>query len=104
MSVISKDIEKTPATVFSYLLYHGGIEPVARKRRADCLSFEEREVIAYAASPVICSVLHQLFLGIFHVMVGPLDTELALPKEHSQKDAGAQNNCCYWEILALGSR
>jgi IS30 family transposase len=48
MNVISKDIEKPPATVFSYLLYHGGIEPVARKRRPDCLSFEERESISGA--------------------------------------------------------
>jgi hypothetical protein len=27
MSVIARDIAKPPATVYSYLLYHGGIKP-----------------------------------------------------------------------------
>ena len=29
MSLIAADIDKPPATVYSYLLYHGGIEPPA---------------------------------------------------------------------------
>jgi len=46
MSNIARDISKPAATIYSYLLYHGGIEPRQRTRRADCLSFEEREVIS----------------------------------------------------------
>lgn len=46
MSSIARDISKPPATVFSYLLYHGGISPRTRTRRAKCLSAEERESIS----------------------------------------------------------
>lgn len=46
MIFIARDIAKPPATVFSYLLYHGGIEPRIRVRRAQALSFEEREAIS----------------------------------------------------------
>lgn len=46
MSFIAADIDKPPATVFSYLLYHGGIEPRIRVRRANVLSFDERELIS----------------------------------------------------------
>jgi IS30 family transposase len=48
MSVIAADIDKPPATVFSYLLYHGGIELLVKKRRSTSLSFEERESISRA--------------------------------------------------------
>ena len=46
MSFIAADIEKPPATVFSYLLYHGGMEPRTRARRAGALSFDERETVS----------------------------------------------------------
>lgn len=46
MSHIAQAIKKPPATVYSYLLYHGGIEPKTRVRRSNCLSFEERESIS----------------------------------------------------------
>lgn len=46
MSHIAQDITKPPATVYSYLLYHGGIEPKTRVRRLSFLSFEERESIS----------------------------------------------------------
>jgi hypothetical protein len=39
MRDISRDIGKPPATVFSYLLHHGGMEPRRKVRRAGCLSF-----------------------------------------------------------------
>ena len=48
MSDISRTIEKPAATVYSYLLYHGGIAPRPRLRRAVCLKFEERETISRA--------------------------------------------------------
>ena len=48
MSDISRTIEKPAATVYSYLLYHGGIAPRPRLRRAVCLTFEERETISRA--------------------------------------------------------
>ena len=48
MSFIAADIEKPPATVFSCLLYHGGIEPGTRSRRPDALSFDERELISHS--------------------------------------------------------
>lgn len=46
MSVIARDIAKPPATVYSYLLYHGGIMPRQATRRPGCLSEEERESIS----------------------------------------------------------
>lgn len=46
MSFIAADIEKPPATVFSYLRYHGGMEPRRRARRAGALSFYGRETIS----------------------------------------------------------
>lgn len=46
MSPIARDISKPPATVFSYLLYYGGISPKTRTRRAECLSAEECESIS----------------------------------------------------------
>lgn len=46
MSEIARDISKPPATVYSYLLYHGGIKPKIRVRRSSALSLEEREAIS----------------------------------------------------------
>jgi IS30 family transposase len=46
MITISREIKKPPATVYSYLLYHGGIEPTARVRRKGSLNFCERETIS----------------------------------------------------------
>ena len=45
MASIGRIIDKPPATVFSYLQYHGGIRPRHRFRRAEALSLEEREDI-----------------------------------------------------------
>lgn len=46
MSDIARAIEKPPATVFSYLQYHGGIQPHRRQRRPQALAREEREEIS----------------------------------------------------------
>lgn len=46
MSVIARAIAKPPATVYSYLLYHGGIMSRQKTRRPGCLSIEERESIS----------------------------------------------------------
>lgn len=46
MSFIADDIAKPPATVYSYLLYHGGMEPRSRVRRSTSLTIEERETIS----------------------------------------------------------
>jgi IS30 family transposase len=46
MSEIAREIGKPPATVYSYLLYHGGIPLRPKIRRAGCLTFEERETIS----------------------------------------------------------
>jgi transposase, IS30 family len=46
MIEIARAIEKPPATVFSYLRYHGGIRPRQRYRAATALSLEEREEIS----------------------------------------------------------
>ncbi len=46
MSLIARDIEKPPATVYSYLLYRGGIQPRARVRRSEFLTLDERETIS----------------------------------------------------------
>jgi IS30 family transposase len=46
MSAIAKEIAKPPATVFSYLWYHGGIEPRKRSRAKNSLSLCERESIS----------------------------------------------------------
>ncbi len=45
MNFIAADINKPPVTVFSCLLYHGGIEPRSRVRRLGVLSVEELELI-----------------------------------------------------------
>src|SRR5690606_20686653 len=62
MSEIAQDIEKPPATVYSYLLYHGGIMPRPRLRRPGSLSLEEREAISrgLACSRHINSIAHDL--------------------------------------------
>ncbi|WP_419204461.1 helix-turn-helix domain-containing protein [Bordetella trematum] len=46
MSSIARDIAKPPATIFPYLLYHGGIAPRPRTRSTECLSTQERESIS----------------------------------------------------------
>ena len=46
MSDIARAIEKPPATVFSYLQYHGGIRPRRRQKRPQALALEEREEIS----------------------------------------------------------
>jgi len=46
MIEIARDIEKPPATVYSYLRYHGGVQPRARVQRANSLSADERETIS----------------------------------------------------------
>lgn len=46
MSVTSQLIDKPPATVFSYLSYHSGVEPRARSRRASALTMREWEEIS----------------------------------------------------------
>lgn len=46
MNVIAKSINKPPATIFSYLRYHGGIQPRQRTRSGKCLTIEEREEIS----------------------------------------------------------
>lgn len=46
MSEIARDISKPSATVYSYLLYHWGIEPLRRIPRMSSLSHEEREAIS----------------------------------------------------------
>lgn len=50
MASIARVIDKPPATVFSYLQYHGGIRPRHRFRRAEALSLEEREEISRGIS------------------------------------------------------
>jgi len=46
MIQIARAIKKPPATVFSYLRYHGGIQPRQRARCLSSLSLEEREEIS----------------------------------------------------------
>jgi len=50
MANIASVIDKPPATVFSYLQYHGGIRPRRRFRRAEALSLEKREEISRGIS------------------------------------------------------
>lgn len=63
MIQIARAIKKPPATVFSYLRYHGGIQPRQRTRRLSSLSLEEREEISrgLAANRNIRSIAN--FLG-----------------------------------------
>lgn len=50
MASIARVIDKPPATVFSYLQYHGGIRPRQRVRAVRALSLEEREEISRGIS------------------------------------------------------
>ena len=43
---IARMINKAPATIFSYLRYHGGIEPYIKRRAARSLTLGEREEIS----------------------------------------------------------
>ena len=45
MSEIAQKVSKPPATIFSYLRYHGGIQPRSRFRSNRVLSFRDREQI-----------------------------------------------------------
>ena len=46
MGVTARLINKPPATVFSYLRYHGGIRPYKRIRPSQNLTLEDREEIS----------------------------------------------------------
>ncbi len=46
MGVIARAINKPPATIFSYLRYHGGIQPYKRVRTSLNLTLEDREEIS----------------------------------------------------------
>lgn len=46
MSFIAREVQKPPATMFSYLRYHGGIQPRQRSRSSQTLSLEDREEIS----------------------------------------------------------
>lgn len=46
MMQIARAIHKGPATVFSYLRYHGGIRPRQRVRSSAQLSLDEREEVS----------------------------------------------------------
>jgi hypothetical protein len=78
MSHIARDIKKPPATVYSYLLYHGGIEPKTRIRRSSCLTFKSERLYPEALpADQVCGILpgnlivtHPRFLGKYSVMVG----------------------------------
>ena len=62
MSIIAREIAKPPATVYSYLLYHGGIKPRERSRRSGCLSLDERETISrgLAGCKSLCRISQEL--------------------------------------------
>jgi len=62
MIQIARTINKPPATVFSSLRYHGGIQPHQRIRRLSSLSIEEREEISrgLAANRSIRSIANLL--------------------------------------------
>tara|TARA_R110002073_G_scaffold60565_3_gene152216 strand:+ start:1899 stop:2252 length:354 start_codon:yes stop_codon:yes gene_type:complete len=46
MGEIARAINKPPATIFSYLRYHGGIQPYKRIRASRTLTLEDREEIS----------------------------------------------------------
>lgn len=62
MSVIGRTVRKPPATVFSYLRYHGGIKPRPRTPRSTALTLEEREEISrgVAAGSSLRAIAEQL--------------------------------------------
>lgn len=46
MIQIARAIDKPPATIFSYLRYHGGIQPYKQIRAESALSLDEREEVS----------------------------------------------------------
>jgi len=62
MSVIARSVRKPPATVFSYLRYHGGIKPRLRAPRPSSLTLEDREEISrgVAAGRSLRAIAEQL--------------------------------------------
>lgn len=62
MIEIAAETGLAPASVFSYLRYHGGMKPRVRSRRATALSLVEREEISrgVAAGMTLRGIAHQL--------------------------------------------
>ena len=62
MANISKVLSKPPATIFSYLQYHGGIRPRLRSRSLNSLTIRERETITrgLASGDSIRAIARQL--------------------------------------------
>jgi len=50
MGEVARSIDKPPATILSYLQYHGGIRPRKRVRTSVALTFGEREKISRGLS------------------------------------------------------
>ena len=50
MMLIARRVNLAPSAVFSYLRYHGGIQPAVRHRRPNALTSEEREEISRGLS------------------------------------------------------
>ena len=95
MSFIADDIAKPPATVYSYLLYHGGMEPRSRVRRSTSLTIEERETISrgLANHQSLRSIAlelgrraHPLFHARWPVMVVLIGTELVLRTKQPSRE------------------
>ena len=62
MANISKLLTKPPATIFSYLQYHGGIRPRLRSRSINSLTIRDRETITrgLASGDSIRAITRQL--------------------------------------------
>jgi hypothetical protein len=62
MANISKLLTKPPATIFSYLQYHGGIRPRLRSRSINSLTIRDRETITrgLASGDSIRAIARQL--------------------------------------------
>lgn len=76
MSVICRIIEKPPATVFSYLRYHGGIEPRVRVRRLCSLSIREREEISRGLA--VGASIRSIALSLGRSLAGTVQLMLSL--------------------------
>lgn len=63
MSIIARDIAKPAATVYSYLLYHGGMMLRQRTRRAGSLSMSERESISLGLAKWYRLLSHRSRIG-----------------------------------------
>ena len=108
MSEIARVIEKPPATVYSYLLYHAGSHhSLGFVAQAACHSRSVRRYLeVWRALKVFAALLgnwdgrRRQFPGKSRVMAVAMNTVLAMQKRRFLSAANAPRQCCWPRMLS----